>query len=109
MPAPVVALGGGDARVTVTSVIASVIEAIVSEAIERMELPAGPAHANTPNDLHETFVAHLDGTPFTVHANLVSDLGTTLNAVRDVSILSAVNRETSAQASQTSQGVVWGL
>ena len=79
MPAPVVALGGGDARVTVTSVIAAVVEAIVLEAIERMELPTGPAHANTPNDLHETFVAHLDGTPFTAHANLVSDLSRRLD------------------------------
>lgn len=79
MPAPVVALGGGDARVTATSVIAAVVEAIVAEAIERMELPAGPAHANTPSELQETLIAHLDGSPFTANANLASDLSRKLD------------------------------
>ncbi|MEI8238578.1 MAG: DEAD/DEAH box helicase [Actinomycetota bacterium] len=75
MPAPVVALGGGDARVTVTAVIAAVIEAIVAEAIERMELPASPPTANTPTDLNDTIIARMDGTPFRSHPTLAADQG----------------------------------
>ena len=73
MPPPVVALGGGDARVTVTAVITAVVEAIVAEAIERMELPASPPTANTPTDLNDTIIARMDGTPFKAHSTLVAD------------------------------------
>jgi hypothetical protein len=73
MPAPVVALGGGDARVTVTAVVTAVVEAIVVEAIERMELPASPPTANTPTDLNDSIIARMDGTAFRAHPTLAAD------------------------------------
>jgi len=45
MPGAVVAAGGGDGRATASAVIAAAVEAIVTESIERMELPAAPLSA----------------------------------------------------------------
>jgi superfamily II DNA or RNA helicase len=73
MPPPVVALGGGDARVTAHSVITAVVEAIVAEAIERMDLPASPPTANTAIDLNDTIIARMDGSGFRAPVNLAAD------------------------------------
>ncbi|HSB87187.1 MAG TPA: SNF2-related protein [Ilumatobacteraceae bacterium] len=72
MPGAVVAAGGGDGRVTATAVITAAVEAIVSESIERMDLPAAPANATTPVDVDHTVMARLDGTPFKAHAGLAT-------------------------------------
>jgi len=74
MPGTVVALGGGDGRVTATSVIGAVVEAIVTESVERMELPAAPPSANTPTDFADTVIARMDGSEFRVHTGLASDM-----------------------------------
>ena len=75
MPGAVVAVGGGDARVTTAAVITAAVEAIVTESIERMELPAAPASALSAIDLDDTVIARMDGVPF--YANL--DLATTVS------------------------------
>jgi len=79
MPGPVTALGGGDGRAIAVSVIGAVVEAIVLEAVERMDTPVGPSQANTPIDLNTSIVAHLDGTPFKGDANLITDTGRRLD------------------------------
>ena len=47
MPATVAAIGGGDGRATTSAVITAVVEAIVTESVERMELPATPPSVNS--------------------------------------------------------------
>ena len=79
MPGPVIALGGGDGRATAVSIITAVIEAIVAQVIERMELPAAPPNATTPVDLADAVIAHMDGSPFHVHAGLAHDLSRRLD------------------------------
>ncbi|MCU0270137.1 MAG: DEAD/DEAH box helicase, partial [Acidimicrobiales bacterium] len=79
MPRAVVATGGGDGRATVTSVITAVIEAIVTESVERMELPAAPPSANSPTDLADTVIARMDGSPFRAQVRQVTDLARSLD------------------------------
>jgi superfamily II DNA or RNA helicase len=74
MPGTVVALGGGDGRATTTAVITAVVEAVVTESVERMELPAAPPTANTATDFADTVIARMDGSPFRAHAGLAHDL-----------------------------------
>jgi SNF2-related domain/SNF2 Helicase protein/Helicase conserved C-terminal domain len=64
MPPTVTALGGGDARATTIAVLTAAVEAIVTESVERMELPAMPPRAGTPTDLADTIIARLDGSVF---------------------------------------------
>ena len=79
MPGTVVALGGGDGRATAVSVVTAVVEAIVEQVLARMELPAAPPTATTPVDLADAVIAHMDGTPFQVHAGLAHDLSRRLD------------------------------
>ncbi|MGH9134703.1 MAG: SNF2-related protein [Ilumatobacteraceae bacterium] len=79
MPGTVVALGGGDGRATATAVITAVVETIVTESVERMELPASPPSANTPTDLIDTVIARMDGSPFRANAGLATDLSRRLD------------------------------
>src|SRR3954451_3231851 len=72
MPGAVVAVGGGNGRATATSVITAAVEAIFAESIERIELPAAPAHARTPLDFDNTVIAHLGGSTFRGNAGLAT-------------------------------------
>ena len=74
MPPTVVVLGGGSGLATATAVIAAVIDAIVTQSIERMELPAAPPSANTPVDLADTVIARMDGSPFRAHAAMAAEI-----------------------------------
>jgi hypothetical protein len=74
MPGAVVAVGGGDARTTAAAVITAAVEAIVTESIERMELPAAPSSATTPIDLDDMVIARMDGSPFAANAGLATAL-----------------------------------
>ncbi len=74
MPGPVTALGGGDGRATAASIVTAVVQAIVAEAVDRMELPAAPPQARTPYELDEMVIARLDGSTFTAPALMVTDL-----------------------------------
>ncbi len=79
MPGAVVALGGGDGRATVSSMLAAVVEAIVVESTERMETPAAPPAANSPTDLRDSIIARMDGTPFVAAPGLAMDVSKRLD------------------------------
>ena len=70
MPGTVVAVGGGASRATTVAVITAVVETIMTEAVERVELPAQPPSAHSPRDLADTMVARMDGAPFRAGADL---------------------------------------
>ena len=55
------------------AVISAVVEAIVTESVERMELPAAPPSAVTPTDLADTMVARMDGSAFQADRELAND------------------------------------
>ncbi len=75
MPGTVTAAGGGtDGRATALAVISAVIDAIVTESIEHMELPAPPPSANSVTDLADTVIARMDGSPFQAPLPLVTDM-----------------------------------
>ncbi len=74
MPGPVAALTGGGGRATATAVMAATVEAIVSEAVERMELPAVPPTANTQRDLDDSVIALMDGTTFAANPTLAAEM-----------------------------------
>ena len=79
MPATAVPMGGGDGRATATAVITAVVEAIVTEAVERMELPAPPPSVETPTDLIDAVIARMDGSSFRGHTGLVTELAKKLD------------------------------
>ena len=79
MPGAVVAVGGGDARVTTTAVMTAAVEAIVSASIKRMELPAAPSNAVSLIDVDDTVLARMDGVPFRANAALVTGLSRRLD------------------------------
>ena len=59
--------------------ITAVVEAIVTESVERMELPAEPPSANTPTDLGDAVIARMDGRPFQAPAVLAANVSRTLD------------------------------
>jgi SNF2-related domain/SNF2 Helicase protein/Helicase conserved C-terminal domain len=72
MPGAVVAVNGGNARATTTSVITAAVEAILAESIERTELPASPPSAKSPIDMDDSVIARMDGDPFQANVGLAS-------------------------------------
>ncbi|MDP2292367.1 MAG: DEAD/DEAH box helicase [Actinomycetota bacterium] len=76
MPGTVTALGGGGGagHATTVAVLSGVVEAIMTEAAERVQLKAQPPSAKTVTDLGDSMLARLDGTPFPVDATLSRDM-----------------------------------
>src|SRR5262245_2028041 len=64
MPGAVVALDPASARATTTAVLGAVVDAIVSEAAGRLELPAPPPIVRTAGEVAEAFTTRLDGSTF---------------------------------------------
>ncbi|HEY8092589.1 MAG TPA: DEAD/DEAH box helicase, partial [Acidimicrobiales bacterium] len=64
MPGPVVALAPAAARATTVAVLGAVVDAIVTEAAGRLELPAPPPTTNTMAAIAEAFTTRLDGSSF---------------------------------------------
>ena len=64
MPGPVVALAAAGARATTVAVLGAVVDAMVSEAAGRLELPAPPPTTNTASAVAEAFSTRLDGSSF---------------------------------------------
>jgi len=73
MPGTVAVLSGEAGGVTTREVIGAVIEAIVSEGLERIDLPAQPPRAASPTDLADTMVARMDGAAFPADRELARD------------------------------------
>ena len=74
MPGPVAMMSTADARATTLSVLGAVVEAIVSEAAGRLELPAPPPSINNAVQLAEAFTTRLDGSSFIAPTVPASDL-----------------------------------
>lgn len=74
MPRPVTVLGNDGSRNTTLAVIGAVIEAIVTQSVERIDLPAQPPRAITPTDLVDTIVARMDGVAFPADRGLAKEM-----------------------------------
>ena len=68
MPGPVVVLSPATPRATVLAVMTAVVDAIVTEAAGRLELPAPPPTTTTTAAIAEAFTTRLDGSTFRVPA-----------------------------------------
>ena len=60
-------------RATTVAVIGAVVEAIVSESLERVDLPAQPPRASRRTDLADTIVARMDGAAFPADRELAKE------------------------------------
>jgi SNF2-related domain/SNF2 Helicase protein/Helicase conserved C-terminal domain len=74
MPGPVGAVVSSDARKTTIAVLSAVVDAIVTDAATRVQLPAAPLVTNTIADLAEAFVARLDGASFDAPTAAAGDI-----------------------------------
>jgi superfamily II DNA or RNA helicase len=74
MPGAVVALDPTPARTTTTAVLGAVVDAIVSEAAGRLELPAPPPTVRTAGEVAEAFTTRLDGSTFRAPAGAVAQV-----------------------------------
>ena len=79
MPGPVATMSTADARAITLAVLGAVVEAIVSEAAIRLELPAPPPSINNAAQLAETFTTRLNGSPFVAPTVPASDLARRLS------------------------------
>ena len=79
MPGTVAAVDSGSGQATTAAVISAVVEAITSESVERMQLPAAPPNVASPTDLRDALIAHLDGTPFRAPGTLSADVSRMLD------------------------------
>jgi superfamily II DNA or RNA helicase len=64
MPGPVVALARSDAKSVVLEVLRAVVDAIVSDAATRVDLPAPPPVVRSGGDVAEAVITRLDGSAF---------------------------------------------
>jgi len=64
MPGPITALQRGDARSVTLDVLGAVVDAIVTEAAERVEVKAPPPVTRSPAAVAEAFLTRLDGSRF---------------------------------------------
>jgi superfamily II DNA or RNA helicase len=79
MPRTVTALSNDGSRNTTMTVVGAVIETIVTQSVERMDLPAQPPRALTPTDLVDTIVARMDGAPFPADRGLAKEMARRLD------------------------------
>jgi len=64
MPGPVTALASADARTVTLDVLGAVVHAVVTDAAQRVELPAPPPTTRTTVAVTEAVVTRLDGSSF---------------------------------------------
>ena len=74
MPATVVAIEGTAGHTVTVAVVSAVVEAIMSEAAERVELKAQPPTAKSITDLGDSMLARIDGAPFAADPSLARDM-----------------------------------
>ena len=79
MPATVAAVDGGRGPAVTSAVIAAVVDAIATESVERMELPAPPPTVKSMTDVRDALIAHMDGSPFRAPAALAGAVSRTLD------------------------------
>lgn len=75
MPGAVMGLSrSNDRRAVTEDVVASVVDAICTDAAGRVEVPAAPPRARSATEVAETVLALMDGTPFDVPAQRGAEL-----------------------------------
>ncbi len=74
MPGPVTAVAAADPRKTTIAVLSAVVDAIITDAARRMQMPAAPPTTNTIGDVAEAFVSRLDGSSFLSPTALAGDI-----------------------------------
>ncbi len=79
MPGPVAMLITSDGRATALAVLTAVVDAIVTAAAARLELPAPPPTINSPVDLVEAFMSRLNGSTFRAPAGVAGDISRRLD------------------------------
>ena len=79
MPATVAAVDGGRGPAVTSAVITAVVDAIATESVERMELPAPPSTVNSMTDVRDALIANMDGSPFRAPAALAGAVSRTLD------------------------------
>lgn len=78
MPGAVAVIRGENGRTTTIGVLTAVVEAIVTEGVERMELPAAPPSVISPRDVQDAVIAGMDGTAFSGPRRFVDDMAQAL-------------------------------
>ena len=108
MPGPVALLDGAAGSTIAAAVITAVVETIVTEVIERMELPAAPPSVHSARDLSDAVVAGMDGSSFHAPAALASGRrGRSVNWSRGV--VAPTRPRLVVQVDPPSPGGVWLL
>ena len=79
MPGTVAAVDGGRGPAVTSAVIAAVVDAIATESVERMELPAPPPIVRSMTDVRDALISHMDGSPFRAPAALAGAVSKTLD------------------------------
>jgi hypothetical protein len=79
MPATVTAVAAGEAKTVVNAVLSSVVDAIVTTAAQRVELPAPPPAPTTVSAVAEAVVTRLDGSAFEAPARAAAEVSTRLD------------------------------
>ena len=74
MPGPVTALSPSSARAAVLDILGGVVHAIVSQAAQRLELPAPPPKSHTVTAVAEAVVTRLDGSSFRAPLGVASEV-----------------------------------
>jgi len=64
MPGPVAAFDRSDARTTTLAVLGAIVDAVVTDAAGRLELPAPPPSPRTAAAISEAVITRLDGSTF---------------------------------------------
>jgi len=108
MPAPVIAFASSDARAVVQSVVGAVVDAIVSEAARRIELPAPPPITHTATAVSEAVLTRLDGSPFETPVVVGSEVARRLDRWSKV-VAGVARTRLVVQLEAPDRGDVWFL
>jgi hypothetical protein len=80
MPGTVAVIDGGRGPAITSAVITAVVEAIATESVERMELPAAPPAVTSVRDVTDALIARMNGSPFRAPAGLAEDVSRALQS-----------------------------
>jgi superfamily II DNA or RNA helicase len=79
VPGPVTALAQAEPRAITLEVLTAVVDAIVTEAAGRLELPASPPVTRTASAVAEAVVTRLDGSTFSAPASVGAEMSKRLD------------------------------
>ena len=97
-----------DARAFSQAVLADIVDTIVSTAVERLEVPAPPPSPTSRADVAESFLAHLNGSPFDVPSRHGVDLARRIDQWTDP-IAGAANSKLMLDLKAPDSGGAWHL